>query len=115
MFFPDQAPGFGPEFKNGQTRGIVNVQGRVVQILDLGIELIPFIVSELAIFYLFALDFADIDNQTVDELDIGHFQRKQSDWFLEIYRDVFSHRQHEGRLTHGRPGGDDYQVGLLPA
>ena len=62
---PHQTAGLGTEFKNGERRGVVDVQRGTDELIDALVELSPLIGLKLAAFERFTLDFAHVDNQTV--------------------------------------------------
>ena len=75
----------------------------------------PFIRSQLATLDFFTRNFAHVDNHTVDQLYVGHFKREQSHRDFRIYRHVLCHGKHKSRFTHSGTGGNNHQVGILPA
>ncbi len=63
---------------------------------------------------LVAGNLAGVRNKTVHKLLVAHLKREYSHRII-LHGDIQSHRQHEGSLTHSRAGGDDNEVGVLPA
>ena len=67
-----------------------------------------------------ALDFfagylADVADEAVDELDVGHLQREDGDGGVVVDGHILCHGEDEGGLAHGGACGDDDEVAALPA
>ena len=54
-------------------------------------------------------------HQTLGQLDGRHFQGEDGDGHVVVDRRIAGDVERERRLTHGRAGGQDDQVGGLPA
>ena len=112
--FPHQSPGLCSKFENGERGCVVNKQRGAVKILYPVVKLSPFIRRQLSALDFLASDFADIDNQTVHQLDVRHFQGEKSHWHLLVNGNILGHAQREGRLSHCRTCRKDNEVGVLP-
>ena len=78
-------------------------------------ELVPFVGGQLSVFDLLAGDFADVHDETVDQLHVAHFQREHGYGDFVVHGHLGHHGDDEGGLTHSRSGCDDDQVGILPS
>ena len=105
----------GSQFEHGQRRRVVHVKRCVVKFFYLIVELPPLVRCQLTALDFLARNFADVHNQTVYQLHVAHFKRKQGYGHFAVHRHVLGHGKHEGRLTHGRTSRNDNQVGVLPA
>ena len=74
----NQSACFCPKFKNGKAGGIVYIYRSVPQYFDTRHEPFPFERGQLSAFDFIAGDFASVDDETIDKLDIGHFEREDS-------------------------------------
>ena len=110
-----QASCLSPELEDGEARRVVHVDGRVVEVFDFILQLFPLVLLQSAALDLIAWQLADVNDEAVHELHVAHLEREHSHGHLERDRHVARHREHEGRLAHRRAGGDNDEVGVLPA
>lgn len=111
----NEAAGFGTKLEHGQRRGVVDIKRGSDEFLDFVVELTPLVGSQLAALDFLAGYLAHVDDKTVDELHVGHFEREEGHRNFLVDGDVFGHTQGKRRLTHGGTGGEDDEVGVLPA
>ena len=111
----DQTAGFGAKFKDGKRRSVVHVKRCIQQVAQLIVQLLPFVVGKLSALNLLTRNLAHVGDETVHQLHVAHFKGEQGDGIAEIHRNVLCHGKHKCRFTHGRTGGDDDEVGILPA
>ena len=71
--------------------------------------------GELSAFYLFTRYFAGVYDEAVYKLHVRHFEREDGNGCIVVDSHVFGHRENESRFSHGRTGGNDDEVGILPA
>ena len=71
--------------------------------------------SELPAFDFLSGNFAGVDYQAIYKLYVRHFEREDGHRRVVIDCHVFGHRKDKCRLSHGRTGCDDDEVGVLPA
>ena len=109
-----QTPGFRTQLENGQRRRIVHIKRGIIQLGDFIIQLRPFVRRQLSAFQFLARNLAHVDNHTVDQLHVAHFQREHGYRNLHVHRHLLGHGEHESRLSHGRTGCNDDQIGVLP-
>ena len=110
----NQTTGFGTKLEYGKRRSIVHIQRRIQQVTQFIIQLLPFVVGKLSALNLLTRNFAHIGDKTVHQLHVTHFKGEQGDRVAEIHGDVLCHGKHERRFTHGRTGGYNDKVGVLP-
>ena len=110
-----EAPRLGAKLEDGEARGVVDVDRRVVEVLDLVLQLLPLVLLQPAALDLLARQLADVHDEAVHKLHVAHLKREHSHGHLERDGHIAGHREHEGRLTHRGAGGDDDEVGVLPA
>ena len=113
--FAYQAPRLCPQFEDGERRGVVDVERFAVEFGNLVVELHPLVGFELSGLDFLALDFAGVDNQTVHQLHIAHFEREECHGNTLVDGDVLGHGKCEGRFSHGRTCSQNDEVGILPA
>ena len=106
---------FRTQLENGQRRSIIHIERRIQQVLQLIVQLLPFVIRQLSALDFLTRNLADIRNQTVHQLDVTHFKREQRHRIPIINGNILRHRKYESRLTHGRTGSDNNKVGILPA
>ena len=112
--FTHQTTGFRTKLKHRQRGSIIHIQRCIQQILQFIIQLLPFIIRQLSAFYFLTRNLADIRNQTIHQLDITHFKRKQRYRVTIIDGYILRHRKDESCLPHRRTGGNNNKVGVLP-
>ena len=110
----NQSACFCPKFKNGKAGGIVYIYRSVPQYFDTRHEPFPFERGQLSAFDFIAGDFASVDDETIDKLDIGHFEREDSHRRVIADSHVLCHRKDECRFSHSGTGCDNDEVGILP-
>ena len=86
-----QATGFCSQLEDGKARRIIDVDRRVVKLLDLEIKLFPLITLQSSALDLLARDLANIYDQTVDQLDVAHLKREERHGDLEVHSHVLGH------------------------
>ena len=86
-----QATGFRSQLEDGEARRVVDVDRRVVKLLDLEIKLFPLVALQPSALDLLARDLADIYDQTIDQLDVAHLKREKRHGDLEVHRHVLGH------------------------
>ena len=109
-----EAPRLGAKLEDGEARGVVDVDWRVVKVLDLVLQLLPLVLLQSAALDLLARQLADVHDEAVHELHVAHLKREHGHGHLERDGHIAGHGEHEGRLTHRGAGGDDDEVGVLP-
>ena len=77
-------------------------------------QLLPFQAAQRTALYFAALNFADVAYETVDKLQVRHFEREHRHRNVEAYSHAHCHRQHKGCFTHCRTGGNNHEVAVLP-
>ena len=113
--FTYQTPCLRTEFEYRQRRRIVHIKRSIQQVTQFVIQLLPFIVCQLATLDFLTRNLAHVGYQTVHQLHVTHFKREQCYGITEIHGNVFCHGKYERRFTHGRTGCNNDEVGLLPS
>ena len=111
----NQTAGLGTKFEYGKRGSIIHVQRRIQQVAQLIVQLLPFVIGKLSAFDFLTRYLAHVGDETVHQLYVAHFKGEQGYGIAEVHGDVLRHGEHERRLTHGRTGGYDNEVGVLPA
>ena len=93
----------------------IYVKRSIQQVTQFVIQLLPFIVRQLATLDFLTRNLAHVGYQTVHQLHVTHFKREQCYGIAEIHGNVFCHGKYERRFTHGRTGCNNDEVGLLPS
>ena len=65
---------FRPKLKDRQRRRIIYIKRGIIELPDATVQLSPLITLELSVTNLLASDLTRIDNKTIDELHVAHFQ-----------------------------------------
>ena len=112
--FTYQTTRFCSKFKYRQRRSIIHVKRCIHQILQFIVQLLPLITGQLSALDLSTLNLANIRNQTVHQLNVTHFKRKQRHRIPIIDSNILSHRKDKGGLTHRRTCSNNDKVGILP-
>ena len=111
----NQTAGLGTKFEYGKRGSIIHVQRRIQQVAQLIVQLLPFVIGKLSAFDFLTRYLAHVGDKTVHQLYVAHFKGEQGNGIAEVHGNVLRHRKHECRLTHGRTGSYDNEVGVLPA
>ena len=109
-----EAACLGAQLEDRETRRIVDIEWRALQITHVLIKTLPLVVGELSVEHLVARYLTDVGDKTVHELHVVHLKREEGDRSMIVDGDVLRERKGERSLTHGRSSGDDDKVGALP-
>lgn len=87
----NQSTCLGSKLKYGQRGSIIDIKRCIQQILQFIIELLPFISCQLSALDFFTRNFTNVRDQTIDQLNVTHFKRKQGYRIPEIHGNILSH------------------------
>ena len=103
------------QLEDGESRSIVNIQGRTLQQTNVLVQSLPLVRSQLSVKHLVARNLTHIRYKTVDKLHIVHLKREESNGSVIVDSNVLGKRQSERGLTHRRTSGNDNKVRTLPS
>ncbi len=76
-------------------------------------EAVPFIIGEVARADVLGINPRFHGKKPIDQLVARHFQTENRHGFVLLKSDIFRHIEDESRLSHGRTGSHQNQIGRL--